>query len=1132
MVFPFSAIRNLFRSPQGRLTAPDIAEIYSLEGAGQLWVLRRSGDMAEIVLRFGGAQLKSGAHGQTLERVVATRPLTLTAWFRPQHLSESGRLDPFGLNAAPSASLSGWSRIAVRQPAGAVEGVPLSAAAVLQMLSDWPLQLGPNARPGTRPVESPKGGLQGLGLTTPHLSAIETALFDAGASAGRRFDLSNAGGRRSIEQAARKALSQSARQLRIDTPVIRGGARVIFDRGLASIHSVAEIPPGKPGAPALNETALELPSRLYLSPTRDERFRHRLQPFQSFGRTELWHTRLSLRTSDRPGGAAEASRDPAGVRPIWTPDYKDNVAGTLWTPFLIAEDTQFAGLKYFDLNLPVWPITADQRSDLVHLGADYATTVQGSSGAAWTPLPARVRRLELSALGGFMDLDGSWPEPLPIGVSTTAWKHRLSLGRDSRVEVVEAGVLAPFGHRAVLITVTEREVEPTPTNLTGNVWTATNMAVLVQRKFLTVVEPVKRFAPDQLNHEGREFPLTSVEILNGPTQIVNDGDVIWPRSAAGAGATVSFDVRATDAAGRIVRFRLPMVFAKVEVSSDPNRFEEIKARYKGDIFDDLYCAATAGQSVQLAPDPRDSLSFPTRALRFAIERYTASDVGGIHRFRPRLALAEVEAPGSAEFAGGARIVDAVYPEIYRDNGFAGANKGEVALALTSPLALFASGSGVPADKAGPVAAPQVAVQGFSRRMGAVTGPVAAGSEALAEVAGGTLKPATLIPDMKLLGAFNLADLLGDFSLPSAELPPAAVPGSPSPEVSLNEAMRLKQERTADGGHVAILSFNQSLKALEGPLAFLPIGESRLLMDARTLVPAGGGAPRQSVNARVTHFAISFFDVIELRFERLAFIINPGSKPDFDLVFTSDRPLRFKNELSFLQQLADILPTSAFSDPPDLQITSSGVVAGYSLGLPPVQVGALALSNIAFGARFELPFLGDAPSLRLNFAERHSPFGILVACLGGGGYFAVELNAKGLKAIEGTLEAQAGIAVNLGVAAGAVQARLGIYYRWEAQATPAKMTLEAFAELRGELCVLGLISVSITFHVGLLYQQEGDQKLLAGVASITVEIELLFFSKSVSVSCERKFLGCNGDPAFADVFPQKEGPWTEYALAFE
>jgi len=154
----------------------------------------------------------------------------------------------------------------------------------------------------------------------------------------------------------------------------------------------------------------------------------------------------------------------------------------------------------------------------------------------------------------------------------------------------------------------------------------------------------------------------------------------------------------------------------------------------------------------------------------------------------------------------------------------------------------------------------------------------------------------------------------------------------------------------------------------------------------------------------------------------------------------------------------------------------------------------------------------------------------VACLGGGGFVAVEFDTRGLKSIEGTLEAQAGIAINLGVAAGAVMARLGIYYRWDVQVAGGTMTLEAFAEIRGEMSVLGLISVSITFHVGLEFKIEGDQKLLMGRASITVEIELLFFSKSVSVECERKFLGCNGDPTFDEVFD--DIAYGNYVSAFE
>ena len=46
--------------------------------------------------------------------------------------------------------------------------------------------------------------------------------------------------------------------------------------------------------PAETETALELPYDLIVSPTADVRWGHRLPPFTSRGRTELWHTRMQV----------------------------------------------------------------------------------------------------------------------------------------------------------------------------------------------------------------------------------------------------------------------------------------------------------------------------------------------------------------------------------------------------------------------------------------------------------------------------------------------------------------------------------------------------------------------------------------------------------------------------------------------------------------------------------------------------------------------------------------------------------------------------------------------------------------------------------------------------------------------
>ncbi|HEY0368796.1 MAG TPA: hypothetical protein VGC85_04305, partial [Chthoniobacterales bacterium] len=51
--------------------------------------------------------------------------------------------------------------------------------------------------------------------------------------------------------------------------------------------------------PAPNETSIELPYRLVISPTSDVAWLHRRRPFTSRGRTEMWHTQLALREGDR-----------------------------------------------------------------------------------------------------------------------------------------------------------------------------------------------------------------------------------------------------------------------------------------------------------------------------------------------------------------------------------------------------------------------------------------------------------------------------------------------------------------------------------------------------------------------------------------------------------------------------------------------------------------------------------------------------------------------------------------------------------------------------------------------------------------------------------------------------------------
>ena len=60
----------------------------------------------------------------------------------------------------------------------------------------------------------------------------------------------------------------------------------------------------------------------------------------------------------------------------------------------------------------------------------------------------------------------------------------------------------------------------------------------------------------------------------------------------------------------------------------------------------------------------------------------------------------------------------------------------------------------------------------------------------------------------------------------------------------------------------------------------------------------------------------------------------------------------------------------------------------------------------------------------------------------------------------------------------------------------------------------------------------------GRATLTIEISIFFLSFSVSISCEKKFAGANGDPTFVDQMGLPAGappgtvrPWDLYCRAF-
>ena len=360
------------------------------------------------------------------------------------------------------------SRIVVRMPA-TLASIDFTLDKLLEVVTTWPLSLDPLARvpaypadlmisPGliaTRQVDRSRLSLAVELLRSASID-LQAFLTEKGAEAlGRlvyreaarsailavaavRADQPGAG--RLQETAARlvKRLS-SERALDADT---REALNALYEVALAEKTADQALKLGEtdwtkllevsrlfllwlmPHQPSDQVTALELPYRLITSPHANSTFTHPLDPQTLAGRTELWRTTLARRTEAGPEPLEPAG---ASLTVMWSPDY--SVSGPV--------------KKKDPFRMSLFP---RHRDNLVRLMAGHLEQLTG--GGSYIPKPATAHRLQLSAWGGVLELDGVWTI-LPHGFGVEAWSHDASYGRDERVRVVEAGYLFPYGHRGL-----------------------------------------------------------------------------------------------------------------------------------------------------------------------------------------------------------------------------------------------------------------------------------------------------------------------------------------------------------------------------------------------------------------------------------------------------------------------------------------------------------------------------------------------------------------------------------------------------------------------------------------------------------------------------------------------------------
>jgi len=828
---------------------------------------------------------------------------------------------------------------------------------------------------------------------------------------------------------------------------------------------------------------IEAPFLLNLRPgTSQAGWKHPLRPITHNGRTELWRTQLAV-VKPGPDGDQVDEFD-SGKRFLRAIDSR------AWPP----------GVTPFSL-----PLEKEQGQKIV-------------KASPFRLIP--VNRLMLSSLGAWLDVHADWS-----GTAGAAhiqeWQHRMTLGRDHYVRTVEPGFLYPFGHRASLVTISERKFQTDPQDQRA--------AFLRRRMHIIVREPERAY-----NHH--DFPFNSLTILNLSTPDLAPPDesavvdqrlggefsfgvnAFYPRILQPNQGIITdflFHLRGRDWDSHTVEFHLPLLFVQeqvarlnpftmiahynqdpIEMNAAPNAEDVERNKKRRHIF-------LGGQSVAYAKTPSRNAALESDGMLVQ-----ARFIAGSPPVRPQMEAAIVRVPAVNQLTGRNDPVEistcrtpfhCLNPD----------DPGGVFARVWNPGALVE----LPLERAGGLTAPNFSISGLSTHLGPVGGKV----ESIVQ---GDFDPADFFGGFapKIFGGLSLLDILPRLN---SLLPDSFGDGSAVP--------RLTRE-VSTSQIKAILDWKPQVKSSHSPPekslfhARLNGASATLTLKSVLTTPLGGGSPTYFIDGTLENFTIQLLapekDLIHLPFHKLNFHSESGKKTD---VSASLGPVEFVGPLTFVNRLAELIPAEGFSDPPSVDVTPGGVDVNYSIGLPQIAMGYFSLQNLSFSAGLRLPFIGDPATLRFAFSERHSPFLLTVSAVGGGGFFGLELSLKGIQRIEFALEFGGNIAFDIGIASGGVLIMGGIYYENNAGA----VRLTGFVRIAGAVEVLGLICISVQFFLGLEYDIAGRKAW--GVATLKVEIEVLFFSKDVSLTVRREFPK-GADPTFAQMIPDLR-TWQEYCDAF-
>ena len=1076
----------------------------------------RPDDLLHLKFEFRNLTLQIPTGQPPLLVRTAGTPAQLVVYFPPQHIGEEAFRDPRESPQLPKpvkALIAGWSQLVFEIPAN-ITAIPYTLPALL----DWSQFQQVTARAAAPPPPP----LSPLGLIKQRVPGIMRQSPVAPRSVPplkRRQSLPGHGtvGEPEwyrvteatygfVQARAMVALSrESVRRLTIDQPARVVPAQLSLQQAEKDLRAfaIAPVPPKREDL--RNITAIEAPFRLFLSPSPMAGWRHEIseRPTVRNGRLELWHTRLGVRRQLPDGRWIVDESDDwyRTLRAIWSPDHTRPVVYSQPTP-----------QNPFRMSLD-----ARDRHELVEL---MANSTKDPSG--WPDRVARADYFMMTSLGAWMKLH--YAAPRIAGIDLVEWQHIATMGRDQYVKVVREGYLFPFGHKAELITITERIFEEVTIEPGG----VRMLALLKQREFIVVREPLRSYTgreKDSFPSHGRKFPYQQLrmttlvtpnldDMTQPPSMIARDKVAFWPLVN---GEPVRFHFIGQDHDGRSSEFAVPLIFVSATAAEQPQNTSTLLVSV-AKAYEPRSTANLRGQSIAYASPMRgEDTILHTASQTFNAEMPPpGAFLKNQPLFFPILVKAEVRVPAVSQLLGNEASIKIAYATPYlRFEWDPVQNKGEVFAEIIEKFAL-----GFPPDKVGRLASPNLDLVGLSRKSGPVGGllqDAAMGNFnplTFFKKAQNPLDPQQLLSQAQILGGIFLGDII---KAVAGALPPQFVTETLPPDTP--DTLKLIKTGYQMG--------TQSLKP--DPLnIFQPLPQANLTITSSILtrISKPGTPPREPEFASVgtlTNFEINLFTFLILTFKELRFTKLPGKKLDVTADLADD-PLRFGGPLKFVDTLRKFIPAQGFKDPPSLDITPSGITAGYSLALPTIAVGVFSLENLKLSAGLSIPFTNTPVSVRFAFSSRKDPFNVIVSLFGGGGFIGLELDTSGIRSVEAAIEFGGKVSLDLVVAKASVVVMAGIYFKVsrevrkvrdisevETERNISRVELEGYLRAGGSCLIFGFIMVSVEFKLSLTYLDDGSRSVW-GRVSLMVKVEIAFFSVSVELEFEKRFAGSSSTAA--------------------